>query len=213
MSDTPDIQLPPPPPQPARRRAAPAALAEPRLDMRTKEGRAAKAEAQVRTEAHEPRPEEVRTRPSRAETVRKERRRRENVDKTGNLKLGFRFKPDPNFEYRWINHGVDGQRINDLTNLDDWDMVTADGEPSDGVGTALRRAVGESKSGPIYSYLCRKPKDLYDEDHRKGQARLDKMMKHIRQGRSPTDISRSLKPSDNVYGAEEIHLEEAKTWS
>lgn len=206
MSDqTAEVQLPPPPPA-GRRRAAPATDAAAKPDGRTKEARAARA--QERTEAQGPTPNEVRVTSTRAEATRRERRRRENVDKTRDMKLGFRFKPDPNYEYRWINEGIDNQRFKDLTVDDDWEAVSDAGEPVNGAGSVLRRAVGESKSGPQYAVLCRKPKDWYEADHRKGQARNDKLMSHIRQGKPPTDVSKALKPSDHVYGAEEIKLRE-----
>jgi hypothetical protein len=208
MTEQTDVTLPPAPP--AGRRRTPAAPQEAKPDGRSREAREARtaAAAQVRSDAPDPAMNAIRERPTRADTVKKERRRRDGVDKTHNLKLGIRFELDPNYEYRWINHGVDGQRLKDLTVDDDWDMVSAEGEPSDGPGTALRRAVGESKTGPIHAYLCRKPKDLYESDHRKGQKRNDKMMQHIRAGKPPTDIARALKTSDHVYGADEIKLVE-----
>lgn len=205
MNEQTEVQLPPPPPA-GRRRAAPDADSPPKIDGRSKEARAARA--QERSEAVAPTPNEVRASSPRAEATRRERRRRENVDKTRDMKLGFRFTPDKNYEYRWINEGIDNQRLKDLTIDDDWEAVSATGEPVDGAGSVLRRAVGESKSGPQYAVLCRKPKDWYDADHRKGQARNDKLMSHIRQGKPPTDISKALKPSDHVYGAEDIKLHE-----
>lgn len=197
MSDA-DVQLPPPP----------------KADGRSREAREARrrATAEVQRDtvvATAPQPNEQRERPTRAEATRRERRRRNSNDKTGDFKLGYRFTPDPAYEYRWINNGIDGQRIYDKTVLDDWEMVNADGELSDNAGSALRRAVGESKSGPIYSYLCRKPKDWYEADHRKKQERNDKMMDAIRAGRPPLDISgrQGLTAKDHVYGQEDIVLE------
>lgn len=143
---------------------------------------------------------ETRERPTRAETTRRERRRRENVDRVSELKLGITFEMDPAFEYRWVNEGIDGQRLHRLTVEDDWEAVSKEGVASDGVGSALRRAVGESKSGPIYAYLCRKPKDWYETDHRKRQQRDDKLMSYIKEGRPPTAPEKGLKQSDHVYG-------------
>ncbi len=144
---------------------------------------------------------------TRAETVKRERRRRENVDKMGDLKLGVSFKLDPAYEYRWINGGVDDARLKGKTVDDDWDMVTKDGEPSDGAGAAVRRAVGESKSGFQYAYLCRKPKDLYEEDHRKRQKRDDKMMRSIREGQAQNEPGKNLSTRDHDYVHEEgIHI-------
>lgn len=194
-----DVTLPPPPKVDGRSREA--------KERRRNEAAAPQRE-QVRAEAPAPRAEQERQRPTRAEATQRQRRRRENVDKTRDLKLGFSFEPDPGFEYRWINGGVDDQRIKRLTVDDDWERVSVAGEATDDPGGSLRRAVSEGPSGPKYAYLCRKAKDWYEADHRKGQERNDKLMRHIRQGKPPTDISRSLKSTDNVYGAEDIRLSE-----
>jgi hypothetical protein len=63
--------------------------------------------------------------------------------------------------------------------------LTSDGkEVSDSPGTVLRRAVGTNQAGQVeYSYLCRKPKDLYEEDHGAIQALNDKRMQAIYEGR------------------------------
>ena len=164
---------------------------------------------QVRAEAPILRDDQVRARPTRADATRRARRRRENVDKTRDLKLGISFELDPGFEYRWINGGVDDQRIKRLTVDDDWERVSVAGAATDDPGASLRRAVSEGPSGPKYAYLCRKAKDWYETDHRKGQERNDKLMRHIRQGKPPTDISRALQPTDNVYGAEDIRVRES----
>lgn len=194
----------------------------PPAPTRARRGRPPKAEA-VAVERPLDNQNEVeeapRVRATRAEATQRERRRRGSNDATSDMKLGFRFKPDPNYEYRWINHGVDGQRIKDKTIDDDWDMVSSEGEQTSDVGTALRRAVGQNASGPIYSYLCRKPKDWHEADQRQKQERNDRMMEHIRGGKSPMDIStrgqpgKGLSQSDNVYGAEGISLQEHRTRS
>lgn len=180
MSDA-DISLPPPPVK-ARRKPGPKPRAE-----RPQDDRIEVVETQH-------------ARPTRAETVQRERRRRDGIDKTANLKLSFRFKPDPNKEYRWINEGVDGQRLKDLTVDDDWTMVTKEGEETTDTGSAMRRAVGESKNGPIYAYLCEKPKDWYEQDRARMQERDDQMMSYIKEGRPHTAPDRGLTEKDHVYG-------------
>lgn len=129
--------------------------------------------------------------PSRAREVteRRERRRRGSNDLSHQMKLGVGFKLDPDFEYRWINGGLDDQRLHDKTRTDwqgaDWQPLTSDGsEVSDSTGTVLRRAVGTNQAGQVeYSYLCRKPKDLYEEDHGAIQSLNDKRMQAIFEGR------------------------------
>ena len=129
--------------------------------------------------------------PSRARenTERRERQRRGSNDLSHQMKLGVGFKPDPNFEYRWINGGLDDQRLHDKTRTDrqgaDWQPLTSDGkEVSDSTGTVLRRAVGTNQAGQVeYSYLCRKPRDLYEEDHGAIQSLNDKRMQAIFEGR------------------------------
>lgn len=200
MADTADINLPPAPSKADGR------------SREAKERRRAAAE-QVRAETPVLRAEEVRARPTRAQVEGRERRRRENVDKTRDMKLGIRFDLDPNYEYRWVLDGPDDQRLKRLTIDDDWDVVNNDGEPSDQPGTGVRRAVGERSTGFKYQYLCRKPKDLYDLDHRKGQERNDRMMNHIRQGVNPMDATRSLGTADHVYGQGEIRMEDSRTRS
>lgn len=199
MTDASEVQLPPPPKEDGRSREA-------RERRRLAAEQA--APVQVRSDTPSPRTEEIRTRPTRAEATQRERRRRDNVDRTRDLKLGISFNIDPAYEYRWVNSGVDDQRIHRLTKDDDWERVNAEGEASDDTGAYIRRAVGEGPSGPKYAYLCRKPKDWYEADHRKGQERNDKLMRHIRAGQNPMDISRSLKSSDNVYGADGIRISE-----
>lgn len=190
-----------------------------KVDGRSAEARRRRAEAQqaasaqVRAEAPTLRDDQVRERPTRADATRRERRRRENVDKTRDMKLGIRFDLDPDYEYRWVLDGPDDQRLKRLTIDDDWEVVNNDGEPSDQPGTGVRRAVGERSTGFKYQYLCRKPKSFYDEDHRKGQERNDRMMKHIRQGVNPMDATRSLGQADHVYGQNDIRMEDSRTRS
>lgn len=147
--------------------------------------------------------------PTRAQTEQRARRRRGSLDATSDFRLGVRFKLDPNYEYRWINEGIDGQRLFDKTKQDDWDMVSHNDEPTDAPGSALRRAVGQTVSGPVYAYFCRKPKEWHDADRDELQKRNQKMMDNIRQGVPPKEAERGLTPKDNVYVPDEgIHLAE-----
>jgi hypothetical protein len=139
-------------------------------------------------ETASPAPEPMPSR-SRLNTEGRSRRARGSNDLSHMMKLGVGFNLDPNFEYRWINGGLDDQRLHDKTRADqqgaDWQPLTSDGkEVSDSPGTVLRRAVGTNQAGQVeYSYLCRKPKALYEEDHGAIQSLNDKRMQAIFEGR------------------------------
>lgn len=143
---------------------------------------------------------------SRANTERGSRRARGHNDLSHQMKLGVGFKLDEqNFEYRWINGGLDDQRLRDKTRAEqqgaDWSPLTSDGkEPSDSTGTVLRRAVGTNQAGQVeYAYLCRKPKDLYEEDQGVTQALNDKRMQAIHAGKA-TAPGESAAPDGLGYG-------------
>jgi len=143
---------------------------------------------------------------SRANTERGARRARGHNDLSHQMKLGVGFNLDTtNFEYRWINGGLDDQRLRDKTRAEqqgaDWSPLTSDGkEPSDSTGTVLRRAVGTNQAGQVeYAYLCRKPKELYDEDQGVTQALNDKRMQAIYAGKA-TAPGESAAPDGLGYG-------------
>jgi hypothetical protein len=141
---------------------------------------------------------ETKPRGKRATAEAGRRRRRAENDATLGLKLGVQFELDPAYEYRWINEGIDGSRLHAKTVKDDWDTLSESGEPSDSEGgTVVRRAVGENKSGPVYAYLCRKPRELYDEDMAKRQKHNDKLMNEVKSG--PVKDGPGLKATDNAY--------------
>lgn len=139
-------------------------------------------------------------------TEKRARRRRGSVDRLGALKLDV--DPDildlENYEHRWINAGIDGARLHAKTVKDDWDVLSSDGEvmdtkaASDGEGGVIRRAVGVLDGRTEYAYLCRKPRDLYEEDHRARQKYDDKLMATIHEGRAPVDGG--LTDHDHVHG-------------
>lgn len=143
-----------------------------------------------------PKPEAKRGK--RAASEQSRRRRRGDNDTTLGLKLGVRFDLDPNYEYRWINEGIDGSRLYAKTKEDDWDTLSVDGEPSDSEGAIVRRAVGGTNAAPVYAYLCRKPKDLYQEDMAKRQKHNDKLMNEVKEGPIKSD-GPGLKAKDNAY--------------
>lgn len=198
-------------PRGKRRTAAEMAAAERALekkaeDLAAREAALFELEQEQATKAEETPPAR-----SRAKAERRQRRRRGSNDLTHQMKLGVGFKLDPNFEYRWINGGLDDQRLFDKTRCDqagaDWMPLTSDGvevstdEKSDSTGSVLRRAVGTNQAGQVeYAYLCRKEKELYDEDMGLIQAENDKRMQAIYRGRDPNASDKA--PEGLGYGQE-----------
>lgn len=87
------------------------------------------------------------------------------------------------FRYRWIND--DAARIQAKTVQDDWDIVANDGNlcESADLGNAVSRIVGTAPDGSaLRSYLCRKPKRLYDDDQAEKSAELDRQIEQLRRG-------------------------------
>lgn len=127
-------------------------------------------------------------RPTRAEKVARERRKkRGGLNALAGQKLSVReeFLDRANFEYRWIND--DGGRIESLTEMDDWDLVTdperKGKEDVDRMSSFVSKIVGKNDAGhPIKAYLARKPKDFYQEDQADKQVLLDKKIDDIRRG-------------------------------
>lgn len=112
--------------------------------------------------------------PGRPRTVREEdeapTRRRRSADATGmtnTLAVPENLLDRKKFEYRWI---VDeGIRLHNLTVNDDYDIVSKDlgGKATkDDRTDAYRVQVGMKAdgSGPLYQYLCRKPRTYAEED-------------------------------------------------
>lgn len=152
---------------------------------------------------------------SRAATEGRRRRARGGNDLSHLMKLGVGFELDPNYEYRWINGGLDDQRLHNKTEANvqggDWEPVTRDGqEASDSTGTVLRRAVGTNQADQVqYAYLCRKPKALYDEDHQAIQALNDKRIQAIHRG-AGTAPGETSTPDGIGYGQETVLSGEAR---
>lgn len=124
-----------------------------------------------------------RTRADRIDEERTERRRRNDttIDGSQRLKLAVpeeveaRLKAEGR-EPRWIND--EGNRIHNLTQLDDYDRV-------EGVEA---RVVGTTKEGtPIKAYLHSKPKAFIDEDREKIEARRRETEAALLRGKNPND--------------------------
>lgn len=146
---------------------------------------------------------EVSTSP-RVEEQRAQRRRRTDTTHEGSSKLSVNHDilDHEKFAYRFVNDT--GGRINDFTVNDDWDKVPdpAVKQDADGLGTPIRKLVGANKDGsPVHAYLLRKPKEFYDEDVKKKNARRDELDAAIKSGQhigpaAPgADVSNTYTPS------------------
>lgn len=120
----------------------------------------------------------------RAEEVRQQRRRRADLDDESNapLAVNHKFLDHDNYAYRFINDTPGRlQKMYD----EDWDKVE---DPrvmaqANSEGAAIRRLVGANKDGtPLYSYLHRKPKKMYDEDRGRKMAKVNETEEALKRG-------------------------------
>jgi hypothetical protein len=126
----------------------------------------------------------------RKEEAREERARRRKRADDGEVigkRLGVRKSALDlrNFAYRWVNDNP--ARIQAMTQEDDWDLVSNDGdevkEDTATAGSAVTQVVGTHPDGsPKLAYLCRKPKTYFEEDQKERQAELDKQLAELRRG-------------------------------
>jgi len=119
--------------------------------------------------------------------TRKTDRRRKGAAGGARAKLGVNEAAldRENFEYRWINDAKN--RVHDLTQDDDWDLVSdpkkAVKEDGSDLGSAVSRIVGEGAgSEPMRAYLVKKPKKFHIADQAEKQASIDKTMAAIEAG-------------------------------
>lgn len=120
--------------------------------------------------------------PGRPRTVRDEElppRRRRSADATGltnTLAVPEDLLDRQKFEYRWVTD--EGIRLHNLTVNDDYDIVSKDvtGKAKDDRSDAYRVQVGMKPdgSGPLFQYLCRKPRKYAEEDRAVRQKANDK---------------------------------------
>lgn len=138
---------------------------------------------------------EVRTRADRTTEEAAQRRRRDDttLDGAQRLKLAIpedvtKRLQDEGREPRWVND--EGNRMHNLTRLDDYDRV--DGVPA--------RVVGTTKEGkPIKAYLCSKPKAFIEEDRVKADAPRVEFEKALARGKPPND---PIAGNDSFYADE-----------
>jgi len=125
-------------------------------------------------------------RKDRAEEVTTRRKKRGGGELTGHRLAVVSSQLDHNkFVYRWINNKPG--RIFAKTIEDDWEIVTSDGIKDDGVdlGNKVSQIVGTAPDGSaLLAYLCRKPKQYYDEDQAEKSVELDKQLEQMRRGQS-----------------------------
>lgn len=131
----------------------------------------------------------------RIEEIRARRRERGNVDVSGfSQKLGVaEERKDPRFVYRWVLDSAN--RMHDLK-AKDWEPAppeTTAGDLRDmGVGTVIER-MGNVKTvpKPEKHVLVRKPKEFYEEDKAREQAKIKEHEKAIVRGQTRNAEGRS----------------------
>lgn len=123
-----------------------------------------------------------RGRQSRQIEERQERRRRrdDTIDGGQRLKLAIpadvaaRLKEEGRTP-RWIND--DGNRMHNLTRLDDYDKVS-------GVDPVV---VGKKDGKPLKAYLCSKPEAFIEEDRAKADGGRKEVERALLRGKNPSD--------------------------
>jgi hypothetical protein len=115
-------------------------------------------------------------RPTRAEEVRQERRKKPGATMVTGIKLGVDgSKLDrKTYEYRWANET--GNRLQQLHG-EDWDRA-----PELAADDGAKVAGTDENGKPFKTVLMRKRKDWYSEDQKAKQKPLEEMDKAIREG-------------------------------
>lgn len=117
-----------------------------------------------------PNQQQAAERPNRAETERRERRKKRGSTVISGLKLHVdKSELDPAYEYRWVNDTPG--RVQQMTN-DDWDKVEGRGE----------QHVGVDSGHSVKAVLMRKRKDWYEDDQKEKMKPLDEIDASIRRG-------------------------------
>lgn len=122
-------------------------------------------------------------RPTRQEEVKTERRRREDSVSGRNLKLHVPDDAkDPNFVYRFIN--ARPGRVQQLTRMDDYDVVSSTEMDSKSLGTTVER-IGNQQDGEKM-ILVRKPKEYFEADKAKEHELIRAREKAIEKAAPPS---------------------------
>lgn len=140
--------------------------------------------------------------------------RRRRKGKLNGENLNLKVPEITGYETRWANDQKN--RIYQLTQLDDWDFVTAEeiadpnnpdkplvGEkthnPNAEGSSRIRALVDKDKDGPVYAFLLKKRREFVEADKReKSEAKAAKL-KDIKEGRAS--------PMEKQYG--EVRIERA----
>ena len=111
-----------------------------------------------------------------------------------------------NYVYRWIKDTPGRLRM--ATKMDDYDKVSAtdlgpgfamDATDSEG-GDTIKMYMGQEGGQAVYGYLCRKPKEFWDEDNEEVVEKREAMMRgRIFEGEATDEDGRDLSPDDNAY--------------
>lgn len=117
---------------------------------------------------------------SRADETRRERRRRDDGDLDRGARLNLAIPAEIREQakregktLRWIND--DGNRMHQMTEQDDWDIVDSP--------LVKPVPVGTSKDGqPVTARLCSKYQDWYDQDQRDKARLLDERERAVERG-------------------------------
>jgi hypothetical protein len=140
--------------------------------------------------------EDNKTVSKRTEEVRTERRRRVDMDEVSSapLAVNHAYLDHNNYEYRFAND-VPGrmQKLYD----EDWDKVEDPRVKPDAnsEGTAIRKLVGANKDGsPLYAYLLRKPKKMYQEDRARKMAVVKDSEDALKRGQAGNEALSATDP-------------------
>lgn len=134
-----------------------------------------------------------RGRPPRQE-IHAERRKKRGGVHGARLGVSYDLLDFNKYAYRWINDTPGGARLYEKTKNDDWDIVTQDGGvlKDDATDGAVAVTVGTNADGsPLKAFLCRKPKEWYEEDQSAKSAELDEQLAQLRRGMARDGSSQS----------------------
>lgn len=121
-------------------------------------------------------------RPTRAEEVRQERRKKPGQTVLANLKLAVdESKLDrKNFAYRYANDK--NGRVQQLHAVD-WDIAPEGAkDDTNSLGSVNSTHAGVDEGKPFNTVLLRKKRDWFEADHKEKQRPLDEMEEAIRRG-------------------------------
>lgn len=123
------------------------------------------------------------TKPTRAEEVRQERRRKPGSNALNGIKLGLDEEKVDRTQYTYRFVRDEGNRVQQLY-AQDWDRVTEKvKDDSNGLGSVTSAHGGLSEEGKPYNMvLLKKRKDWFEEDQKAKMQPLDEMEQAIRRG-------------------------------